>query len=59
MRVIAVICEYETRKKILEHLGLWNIRSHSPPPPSQYPPAIGWRRHAGCGVLLPWLHSLL
>jgi hypothetical protein len=41
MRVIAVICEYETIKK-MEHLGLWNIRSHSPPPlPNMHPPPVG------------------
>jgi hypothetical protein len=27
---------------ILKHLGLWNIRSHSPPPlPNIHPPAVG------------------
>jgi hypothetical protein len=39
MRVIAVIMDYETKKKILKHLGLWNIRSHSPPAlPNLHPP---------------------
>ncbi|MBI5412366.1 transposase [Candidatus Peregrinibacteria bacterium] len=38
MKVIAIITDYETRKKILKHLGLWNQRIHSPPPPNFHPP---------------------
>ena len=32
MKIIAFIEEDATVKKILQHLGLWEIRSHSPPP---------------------------
>jgi hypothetical protein len=39
MKVIAIITDYETRKKILKHLGLWNQRIHSPPSlPNFHPP---------------------
>jgi hypothetical protein len=39
MKVISVITDYEIRKKILKHLGLWNQRIHTPPPlPNFHPP---------------------
>ena len=37
MKVISIITDYET-KKILKHLGIWNIRSHSPPPIRNFHP---------------------
>lgn len=38
MKVIAVITDYETRKKILKHFGLWNQKIHSPPPFTNFHP---------------------
>jgi len=36
MRIIAFIENDTTIQKILKHLGLWETRSHSPPPSSTY-----------------------
>lgn len=32
MRIISLIEDKETIKKILVHLGLWETRNHDPPP---------------------------
>jgi len=34
MKIIAFIEDDSTIQKILKHLGLWETRSHSPPPSS-------------------------
>jgi hypothetical protein len=40
MRIIAFIGEDAIIQKILKHLGLWETRSHSPPPSWAYEETI-------------------
>lgn len=40
MRIIAFIEEDVIIQKILKHLGLWETRSHSPPPSCAYEETI-------------------
>jgi len=42
MKIIAFIEDDSTIQKILKHLGLWETRSHSPPPSSIICEEIGY-----------------